>query len=253
MEKLETLEQIAKFAQNDRTPFECKCSVCGKQFVMQVRSLKIRKSIICIACGRLEKDPNSFKKIVEKRQANNLKKFGYKEFFQSENFKKKSKNTCLKKYGCEHVFQSRDFIDNALKVRHEKYGDVSFNAKYQYDDVWFDSSWELAYYIWLKDSKLKFEYHPGSIGKYVGDDEKEHHYFPDFIVEGEYQEIKGDQFFNEKDEPFDLYTKKFWWKKLEFLKENKVRIIRRNEMKFIFEYIDKTFGKNYLKKFKIQK
>ena len=29
---------------------------------------------------------------------------------------------------------------------------------YCYNNVMFDSSWELAYYIWLKDNNINFEY-----------------------------------------------------------------------------------------------
>lgn len=255
MEKLNDLGQIAKFARNDRTPFLCVCEKCKKTFVMQVRSLKEKDEIICKPCTQKITSPECHKdKANNTRKQTCLKKFGTESFFQSKEFKDKSKNTCIKKYGCEYITQSKEFIEKALKSRQERYGDVSFNAKYFYNDIWFDSSWELAYFIWLTDANQIFEYHPKAFHKkYVTSDGKEHLYFPDFIVNGEYQEIKGKQFFNEKGEPFDLYSKTFWWEKYNFLKENNIRIIKQEDMKFIFDYIEKTYGKNYLKQFNLGK
>lgn len=60
----------------------------------------------------------------------------------------------------------------------------------------FDSIYEIAYYIWLKDHNTAFEYEPIVKFKYVYDG-KEHWYMPDFLVDGHYVEIKGDHFFKE--------------------------------------------------------
>lgn len=245
MERITAMEQIARFGQNDGTVLECECSKCHKVFKMRVQSLKRKNAIICKGCTYMIRNPDRGKLIAKKRQETYMKKYGTREFFQTDEFKNKSKKTCQEKYGCEYVTQSSDFIEKGLLKRHQD--ERSFNRKYFYNDRWFDSSWELAYYIWLTDSGIEFEYHPGSIGRYQTADGKSHLYFPDFKVNGEYQEIKGEQFFNEKGEPFDMYTKTFWWEKLSFLNEHKVRIIRKEELKFVFEYVKRKYGESFLK------
>lgn len=60
----------------------------------------------------------------------------------------------------------------------------------------FDSSWEIAYYIWLKDNMIIFEYQPNISFKYIVNGQI-HYYRPDFKVNDEIHEIKGEQFFNE--------------------------------------------------------
>ena len=47
------------------------------------------------------------------------------------------------------------------------------------------------YYIYLKDHKIQFEYHkPNLLFVYYVNGHKKH-YYPDFVVENEIQEIKG--------------------------------------------------------------
>ena len=53
-------------------------------------------------------------------------------------------------------------------------------------------------YIWLKDNNISFEYQPCSSFEYSCN-EIVHKYIPDFMVEGQYVELKGLQFFEDKD------------------------------------------------------
>lgn len=97
----------------------------------------------------------------------------------------KYKKTMQELYGVEHPTLSRSIT---LKMK----------KKYIFDDKNFDSGSELIYYIWLKENNIPFEYHPNIdlVYEYNGEDK---HYFPDFKVNGELQEIKGLQFFENKD------------------------------------------------------
>lgn len=204
-----------------------------------------------------------------------LKKYGVENGAQTNKAKQKTKRTLIKKYGSienaykkrwmkikktniekkghKSNFQDDDFHEKSINTQINTYGRPVYSRTYIYNNICFDSSWELAYYIWLKDAGFNYEYQPKCELYYIGDDNKKHQYFPDFLVNGEYQEIKGKQFFNEKGEPFDLYSKTFWWEKYNFLKENNIRIIKQEDMKFIFDYIEKTYGKNYLKQFNLGK
>lgn len=164
----------------------------------------------------------------------------------------KIKKTNLKKRGHESNFQDNGFRDASIEKMIDKYGRIIYKRTYVYNDICFDSSWELAYYIWLKDSKIEFEYQPKVDFKYMGNDGKEHNYYPDFYCMGEYQEIKGNQFFNEKGEPYDTINKKFWWEKYNCAMENKVHILKWTDLKPILTYIKDKYGSDYLKSFKVK-
>lgn len=66
-----------------------------------------------------------------------------------------------------------------------------------YNGIIFDSAPELAFYIWLRDHSIQFEYQPKDhLIKYEVDGVI-HTYYPDFflIKENLIVEIKGDWFF----------------------------------------------------------
>ena len=103
-------------------------------------------------------------------------------------------------------------------------------AHYKFNNIIFDSSWELAYYIWLKDNNINFEYHP----KYSFEYEYNniiHIYCPDFKINNEFYEIKGDMFF-ENEKMINPYNRNLDGKmqaKYECMIKNHVKIIRNKE------------------------
>ena len=157
----------------------------------------------------------------------------------TEESKNKKKETYIKRTGYDHVKHNPN-------VESSKKG-------YFYDNKHFDSSWELAYYIWLNDNKIEFLYHPPFYLDYKDDDNKSHKYQPDFLINGKFYEIKGNQFFNEKGEPYNCYEKSFWWNKYKALTENNIIILRESYMRQYLVYVKEKYGKNYLKSFKTQK
>ena len=91
-----------------------------------------------------------------------------------------SNATMLKRYGCAHSSQ----------IEHVKVSKAKNVYKYKFGDETFDSSWELAFFIYNRDNGVDisrcyetFEY------EY---DSKIHHYTPDFKIGDKYIEIKGD-------------------------------------------------------------
>lgn len=104
--------------------------------------------------------------------------------------KEKCKKTMLARHGVEYAQQSADIKQKALRSAVEHHGTVACKRRYAYDEQKFDSSWELCYYIWLKDHDIGFTYPCKDAISYECDGKK-HLYFPDFKVEGQYVEIKG--------------------------------------------------------------
>ncbi|MCF0125775.1 MAG: hypothetical protein HUJ68_08505 [Clostridia bacterium] len=195
---------------------------------------------------------------------------GQKAAHSKEAYEKR-KQTCLKRYGVEHHMQNKDIQEKLKKTYKnftgfdhpmhnpkvkqamiEKYGEIGRVKGYYFNDIHFDSSWELAFYIYLTDNNKSFIYHPNFSFTYIGDDNQEHIYLPDFLVEGQFYEIKGTQFFNEKGEPYNMYTKTYWWDKYNSLIKNNVKILLKDDIKVYLEYVKKEYGKHFLSYWKLK-
>lgn len=187
------------------------------------------------------------KKSYEKRRNTCLKKYGVKHHMQNKKIQEKLRTTYKNFTGFEHPMKNPEIKQKMIK----KYGEIGRVKGYYFDNIHFDSSWELAFYIWLTDNNKQFIYHPQFTFEYIGDDEQSHTYLPDFLVEGKFYEIKGTQFFNEKGEPYNMYTKTFWWGKYNSLKENNITILLKDDIKQYLDYVKSTYGKDFLKLFKL--
>jgi predicted DNA-binding protein YlxM (UPF0122 family) len=65
---------------------------------------------------------NKDQKVLNKRNATNLKKYGSSNFVQTQLFKDKSKKTFKEKYGTEHSSQNDEVKQKTIKTNLEKYG-----------------------------------------------------------------------------------------------------------------------------------
>ena len=113
-------------------------------------------------------------------------------------------------------------------------------VQYILDNIVFDSSWELAYYIYLRDYGIPFEYHPDIEIPYKleEDDEKFHIFHPDFKVHDKLIEIKGTHLaegLNEKEVA-----------KIELMDKLGIDVITGNDIKPFLQYAEKTYGKGFL-------
>jgi rubredoxin len=186
----------------------------------------------------------------EKKKETMMKKYGVSHQMNVPNIVKKIKQTNLKKYGAEFQIASKQTKEKIKKVMLERYGRYVLRKFYEMDGEVFDSSWELCYYIWLRDAGIEFKYNPGPLFKYEGDDGKIHEYFPDFKIGETFQEIKGGQFFNEEGKPVNRYNGKSWEKKLNAMISHGVELLKFEDIKFAIQYVHKTYGKCYEQKFK---
>ena len=229
-------------------------------------------------------NPMSLKEVKEKQRLTILKLYGVENISQSEIFKKKKEESFLKNYGTTTYLvtdECRKKLENKIL---EKYGVTnpsqadeikfkkeqtilknygvtnpnyskeiqSYRAKrYYYNNIMFDSSWELAYYIWLKDNNINFEYQPNISFEYIKDN-KIHRYYPDFKVNNELQEIKGTHFFDKDGQLIDPYSKKLLSEKYKCMQDNNIKILKENDIKPILEYIFEKYGRKYLKQFKVK-
>ncbi len=187
---------------------------------------------------------------VQQRSETNIIRYNSPSPFGNADIQLKCTKTFNKKYKVNRPAQNSTIRKKAQR-------------KYVYDEKYFDSKPELAYYLWLKDNNVQFEYQPNITFKYYVNG-KLHYYHPDFIVKNKLVEIKGAHFFN-KDGimfcPYHNHNADSATIQLNNLiaKEKHMCMIKRNvkiildtstEMKDILEYISNKYGKNYLKLFK---
>lgn len=158
-----------------------------------------------------------------KRKATNNYKFGCDNPFQNEEIKKKCWSTREKNHGdkfysnrekakqtrMQKILSDKDYIAKQVKKREEtcmlRFGYKNsiydpekrhkMRKKYLYDNQFFDSSDEIAYYIYNIDNKNNIVRGKAKFDYFV--DGKIHSYFPDFYLPNlnQYVEIKGIQFF----------------------------------------------------------
>jgi predicted Zn-ribbon and HTH transcriptional regulator len=117
-------------------------------------------------------------------------------------------------------------------------------SRYTYKGIKFDSSWELAFWIWCIDHNINIERNTEKMFTYTNEEGKERWIIPDFKIGNQIIEVKGDQFVNGTG-----YLKEFDFKK-PVLEENGVKILYGNDIMPHIDYIKKTYGAGYLKQFK---
>lgn len=162
--------------------------------------------------------------VKEKKAKTNIKKYGNKCSIHGIN-QNKTLKTMNERYGCNAVAQRYDYLSKMHK-------------KYNFDNKKFDSSWEMAYYAYLKDHNIDFEYHPNIVFSYEINGIK-HNYFPDFIVNNELIEIKGNHLLEG--------IMKIPDEKIKCMKDNNIKILLYDDIKEYIIYFKEKYGniKNY--------
>jgi hypothetical protein len=102
-----------------------------------------------------------------------------------------------------------------------------------YKEYWCDSSYELAFVIYNIENGIVFERnYSGFTYQWKG---KSHTYYPDFIVNGKYYEIKG----------YESEQDKYKYVAL----ENQLTVLYKNDLEYIFLYVKNKYGNDYIKLF----
>lgn len=137
----------------------------------------------------------------------------------------------------------------------EKYGPHrSTSCRYLYKNQLFDSSWELAVWIWAHDMGKQIIHDPPYIEyEFNG---ISHAYYPDFEIDGQLVEVKGDLFFKQDgtmQNPFNHTEDALFEAKHQCGLQNGVQFWTKKEMVPILQYITATYGSKYLNQFKKSK
>lgn len=145
--------------------------------------------------------------------------------------KEKAKQTCRERYGAEY-WQCSEVFKTGLRERISK-----ACKKYRYGNITFDSSWELALWIYAKDCNEEIEREPCYFEyEYNG---ATHTYIPDFRYKGKLLEIKGDHYKDDK-------TKA----KLLVAKENDIQVLYQKDVQPYLDYMKQKEGRLWRLKYK---
>ena len=189
--------------------------------------------------------------IKQKIKETCIKKYGSTTCARNKNVRAKCKQTCLERYGVENTFQSKELMKDALSKKSNSCNGSCFGKRYIFNEVRFDSSWELKMYIYLRDHNIHFEYQTKPI-PYVYEG-VEHLYFPDFILPCGIVEIKGNQFIKKDGSLYNPYNHKYngiFLAKQKCMRDNNVIVLSKSDLKPIFTYVDNKYGKDYVKQFR---
>lgn len=204
------------------------------------------------------------KSVKDKIKETCLQKYGVENAHQSSEIIQKTKETCKERYGAESYFASEIGKEKIKQVFLEKHGvenpsqvkevQAKKNRKYFYENMYFDSSWEIALWIYAKDHGEDIEREPCTLDyEFAG---KVHKYYPDFRYKGELVELKGSQLYNiETGKVSDIYAnseiiKQQVLAKIDCAKRNGVKIWGQYQMYNILKYIKEKYGPNYLQQFR---
>lgn len=219
-------------------------------------------------------NPLQSSEVQEKVKRSMLKKYGTTVASKSKIVVDKTRKSNLKKYGVEYPSQlesrkthlkeiwedkkKRNELANKvsktwLQKTDEELRDIRIKSysPYEYDGLNFDSSWELAVWIWAKDNGKSIKREPVCIE--YKDGEVVRKYYPDFEIEGKLVEVKGDHFFNNDGKmicPFDRsLDDRFEAKHQAGLKAG-VEIWTDDAMAPILDYVNQKYTKDYLSLFR---
>ena len=140
----------------------------------------------------------------------------------------------------KHLYQNKEYREKISKKNRGKCGGYRIGSTKNYhsgwyDEQWFDSSWELAYYLWCKENGISIKRNTKQFN-YILNEEKRK-YIPDFIIEGgTYIEIKG----SFPDNTVEAKEKYF---------PHSLKVIREQGMKHILEYIKSRYGDEFWTRF----
>lgn len=205
---------------------------------------------------------SSTKECRDKVESTCIKEYGSSCYFGSEEGKAKLKQKNIDEHGVEHTWQRKDVKEKIRATNRELYGvdypvqnpeiRSQWQKRYTFEGIAFDSAPELAFYIWLKDNNIEFEYQPNIAFSYEFEG-KTRKYEPDFKIGDMLFELKGDHFFSEDGKminPYDRSQDNLYEAKHKCMLMNNIVILKSAEYCIFVKYVVEKHGENYLKTFK---
>lgn len=235
----------------------------AKHFMAHERTIRRRLSEFNITKS-VDLQIEAWRRVHQERYGNIFVKSNYYKQNVKSHMVEKVRKTCQNKYGVSWVASLESTKEKAKQTFLQKYGKPYYTQTeechhkskrfYKYDGEMFDSSWELALWIYAKEHKEDIQRCPYSLEYYVED--KKHYYFPDFLYKGQLVEIKGDIYLNTDEQLVEFNTNKvtpLTVAKTRCMQEHNVVIYCQKDIQFALDYVFNKYGRTYLKSFQIRK
>jgi len=139
--------------------------------------------------------------------------------------------------------QTKEFRERHSEIMHERLKNGKLMVKYEYNNETFMSLPEFAFYIWLKQHKVEFEYQceplfyekNGVIKRYI----------PDFKVKGRYVEIKS-PFLIKDNHLWDPFEKRFNIEKEQCMIKNNVYVMTEDKYNIFVNWFKKHYDNEFI-------
>lgn len=219
--------------------------------------------------------------IKEKKKQTCLERYGAQYSILSSKVRTKIQKTLLSRYGVDSFSKTRDFKEKVQKTwlnksRSElhkinqtrkntlfnKYGVFNFSQtpefskkryhRYLYQDLFFDSKPELAFWIYHKDHNINIEKEPSTFTYNYKN--REYKYTPDFKVDNTLFELKGDQFLKDDgtwQNPFDSSLNEKYESKRQCALKNNIRILYSKDYQKYLDYVNQKYTSDFLDLFMV--
>lgn len=239
----EIQDKVNKTKKSKWKEFKVKCYKCGKEIIINewnTNKPKKEKYFCSRSCAN-SRGPRTedFKEKVRKKLIGRKYKKDRKEYFCKECNKKLSnkRKSRLCKSCLPKSTEYRKKISKANKGKTGGYRERGGRGKQGwFNGIFCNSSWELAYLIYNNDHNIKTIRNKKGF-EYIFESEV-YKFYPDFIVNKKFVEIKG-------------YLDKKNKAKIKQFKK-KLEVIDKNKIKPYLEYTIFKYGKDFIKLFKIK-
>lgn len=234
-----TLEKIKqkKILASPRSEYTIICNKCGSNFNVVITETEYSKGRYKKNCSlKCSNSRNLSNQTREKIKNTIINNFLYTEKLCKNCGSKISKTNktgyCSRNKECRKLISSitSEKISKSTKGKTGGYRDKGGRGKQGwFNGIYCNSSWELAFLIWCRDEKIQVKRNKiGFSYFYKGKIKK---FYPDFIIDGNYIEIKG-------------YMGDQNTEKLSQFK-GKLEVIGREEIGKYLKYTIEKYGKNF--------
>lgn len=232
------------------------CAYCGKPAKYQLKSGKWCCEPVNQRCPAIkEKNRKAVQKLYDEGKLNQqeIQKNRTKESFERQGWSKglsKHTDERLKNRGelLHQKYKNGELTPSRLGDHHSDedkdkivYGMSHFRSNKNlkgfkhgwYKGYWCDSSWELAFIMYNLDHDIKFERNEQGFNYWYDGDFRR--FYPDFIINGEYIEIKGYS--------SEMTNAKIQW----FPKDLVLKVYYKDDMDIYLKYAIETYGIDFWK------
>lgn len=212
---IDRINKIKQTIQNKKHLYTFKCEICGKEYQLELTEKMYNKGKYKKTCSDKCAKQLTVKNTNTDNKLHKLKEtLHYKNNIKHIEVSNTNNHTCevcgkeyfYKKYNPYSTFNSEKYcseeckkigLHNKLSENAKKHGfggyqpnSIKKHHHGKYCGIRCDSSWELAFLVYYKEHDLYID-RCAEYRTYIGTDNKQHKYFPDFITDDGIIEIKA--------------------------------------------------------------